>query len=243
MKELIKSFLKLSPIPFSKNHLYDIQTKYIIKHFLTKESNCIDVGCHKGEILDLMLRYAPEGSHWGFEPNPDLFNELVDKYQRRSNIHIMNYALSNRKGISTFNLVLSNPSYSGLRKRDYDRRHEVEKEIQVNTELLDNLIPVGIKIDLLKIDVEGAELLVLEGASRIISNDKPLVIFEHGLGGSDHYDSTPEKIYTYFGEHGMQVSTLSGFIKKNNPLTIKEMKDQFYNRINYYFIAHEISFS
>lgn len=140
MKELIKSVLKLSPIPFSKNHLYDIQTRYIIKHYLRKDSNCIDAGCHKGEILDLILRFAPEGSHWGFEPNPDLFRALVRKYQRRNNIHILNYALSNTKGISVFNLVLSNPSYSGLLKRDYDRRREVEQEIHVNTDLLDNII-------------------------------------------------------------------------------------------------------
>lgn len=239
MKELIKSFLKLSPIPFSKNHLYDLQTKYIIKHALKKDSNCVDIGCYKGEILDLMQRFAPDGTHWGFEPNPDLFNALANKYRKRTNIHILNYALSNTKGISTFNLVLSNPSYSGLRKRDYDRKHEVDKEIRVNTDLLDNLIPGGTKIDLLKIDVEGAELLVLEGASRIISSNKPLVIFEHGLGGSDHYDSTPEKIYHYFDSMAMHLSTLSGFIKKESPLSSQQLNEQFYKRLNYYFIGYK----
>ena len=238
MKDFLKRIIKLSPFPLSKNHLYDIQTKRIIKRNLNEGSNCIDVGCFQGEILDLMIKAAPMGQHWAFEPIPELYNALKKKYLHTSQCHILNYALSNSIGVSTFNYVVSNPSYSGLKKRDYDRKHETEKEILVNTVLLDDLIPDDMPVHLIKIDVEGAELLVLEGAGRIISNYKPLVIFEHGLGASDHYGSTPEKIFGFFHSHSMSISTLSDFIKKADALSLTQFKEQYFNKQNYYFIAH-----
>lgn len=64
------------------------------------------------------------------------------------------------------------------------------------------------------------------------------MIFEHGLGGSEYYDSTPEKIYQYFDTRAMHVSTLSGFIKKESSLTSEQLNIQFYKRLNYYFIGH-----
>ncbi len=59
--DFIKSILKLSPIPLTKNHRYDILTKKIISR-LPEDSNCIDIGCYKGEILDLMIESAGGGS-------------------------------------------------------------------------------------------------------------------------------------------------------------------------------------
>ena len=237
MKSTIKNILKLSPIPLSKNHLYDIQTKKIIKT-LKKDSNCIDVGCFIGEILDLLIKVAPAGQHYGIEPIPEKFNELKKKYANANNCHILNFAASNKKGESDFNFVISNPSYSGLKKRDYDKPNEEDTIITVKTELLDNLIPKEIDIDFIKIDVEGAELQVLQGASRIIERCKPIIVFEHGLGASDIYGTSPEMIYRFFEEKSMKISNLGLWIKGNPPLSADNFSDQYYNKRNYYFIAH-----
>ena len=82
IKEALKAFIKKSPIPLSKNHLYDIQTKKIAGQYLSYNSNTIDIGCHKGEILDLFLRKSPKGRHFGFEPLPHLYSYLKNKYYR-----------------------------------------------------------------------------------------------------------------------------------------------------------------
>ncbi len=230
--------LKLSPIPLTKNLKYDLLTKKVINQ-LKANSNCIDVGCHKGEILDLMVHAAPEGKHFGFEPIPELYNQLVEKYASNASCKIYSIAASNTKGQSEFNYVVSNPSYSGLKKRDYDRPSEVDEKIQVETDLLDNIIPKDLPIDLIKIDVEGAELLVLEGASELIKRDQPLVVFEYGIGASDHYDSKPEEMFNFFQERTMHISNLDDFLNHNNPLTIDAFKRQYLERENYYFIAHK----
>lgn len=237
MIDTIKKILKLSPIPLTKNHLYDMQTRKIIAR-LRPDSNCIDVGCYKGEILDLILKVAPKGHHFGVEPIPRQYEALVDKYRDQPGITILNYAASNATGESTFNYVVSNPSYSGLKKRDYDKPNEEDTTIQVKTDLLDKLIPTEVGIDLVKIDVEGAELLVLEGASSLIKKHKPLVVFEHGLGASDHYGSTPEKVFGYFEEREMKISNLGAYLKGESSLTKSEFEAQYFEKKHYYFIAH-----
>ena len=238
MKEMLKRLLKLSPIPLSKNHRYDLQTNKILNRCLAPDSNCVDVGCFKGEILDLMLNKSPSGVHYGIEPIPKFYKYLSDKYQAASNCHIVNCAASNHKGTSSFNYVTSNPSYSGLLKRNYDRPNEQDTEITVETCLLDDIIPAELRIDLIKIDVEGAELRVLEGAGRILSDFQPVVIFEHGLGASDIYGNTPGDVFSLFGKYNMKISTLSAYLKNQAPLARAQFETQYRDSINYYFIAH-----
>lgn len=237
MIEKIKKLIKRSPIPLTKNHRYDLETKRIIRQ-LKSDSNCVDVGCFKGEILKLMLEAAPLGQHFGLEPIPELFEELKRKFSHFEQCTLLNLAASNASGMSDFNFVTSNPSYSGLRRRDYDKPNERDRLIRVRTAKLDDLIPEEIQIDLVKIDVEGAELLVLEGAARLIEQQKPLVIFEHGLGASNHYDATPKQIYAFFTGKGMFVSNLGSYLKKRKKLSVREFEAQYHGKKHYYFIAH-----
>ena len=242
LKSFLKKLLKLSPIALSKNHGYDITTKKIFQKILSQSSNCIDVGCHKGEILDLMNGMSPDGTHFGFEPIPSLYQNLVDKYSSSPNCNISSIALSNKKGEASFNYVVSNPSYSGLEKRSYDKKNELDKIIKVQTEKLDELIPSNLKVDMIKIDVEGGELLVLEGAEGILLKDKPVVIFEHGLGASDHYNYGPHDVFSFFNKLDYHIYTLNDYLKENGFLSEEGLSSQFYNRKNYYFIASTETF-
>lgn len=83
MHEVEQSYYTEQPHLICKginNNDYDIQTTKILKKLLKIDSNCIDVGCHKGSILDEILRFAPEGQHYAFEPLPDLCAYLKRKY-------------------------------------------------------------------------------------------------------------------------------------------------------------------
>ena len=51
VKKIIKNLIKKIPIAFTKNQQYDQQTKLILKKYLTTNSNCLDIGCHEGEVL------------------------------------------------------------------------------------------------------------------------------------------------------------------------------------------------
>ena len=113
MKEAIKQLLKKLPIAFTQNQRYDRQTRAVIQKVCKADSTCVDVGCHKGEVLDVMLQAAPLGKHYGFEPIPFMFQALKAKYQGQQNCEILDVALSNEDGEATFNFLVSNPSYTG----------------------------------------------------------------------------------------------------------------------------------
>lgn len=80
MKELIKDTIRKGlnalHLDLTKNLKYDRLTKEVIARSLKNNSNAIDAGCHKGEILDLILKHAPNGKHFAFEPIPDFLMPL-----------------------------------------------------------------------------------------------------------------------------------------------------------------------
>ena len=68
MKDIIKSLLHFFKLDLTKNIQYDRLTALILEQVIKQDSNCIDIGCHKGEILEVMIKHAPKGSHFAFEP-------------------------------------------------------------------------------------------------------------------------------------------------------------------------------
>jgi len=237
IKNIIRVALNLLHIDLTKNLEYDRLTAAIMKEVLKTDSNCVDVGCHKGEILITMLKDAPRGKHFGFEPIPYLYKNLKKHFEGKATI--LPYALADKNGTSTFQHVKNAPAYSGIKKRKYEVDTPEIEEIQVELKKLDDVIPAGTKIDLIKIDVEGAEFGVLKGATNMIERDKPYIIFEFGLGASDFYGTKPGDLYRFFSVKGLLVSTLKSFIKKGDPLMLEEFSRLYQENKEYYFIAHQ----
>lgn len=191
-----------------------------------------------GDILDVLLQQSPNGTHYGFEPLPDLYQSLRAKYEQQKNIVLYNLALSDVNGNSSFNNVTSNPSYSDIKKRTHDRASETDETIEVKTARLDDvLLQQSKKIDLVKIDVEGAELGVLKGAAALSNWNQPVIIFECGLVGTDIYDTTPAELFSFFTEQGYSISLLMNFLKQESPLNKTSFEEQYYLKLNYYLVA------
>jgi FkbM family methyltransferase len=217
------------------NDLYDIQTIEVMKRVLKRDSNCVDVGCHKGDILRAILNVAPDGTHYAFEPIPILFDALKVEFP---SVHTLNIALSDVKGRASFQYVTSNPGYSGLKRRQYDREDETVEEIFTQTAPLDSILPADFHVDFLKIDVEGGELQVLQGAVKTIVRCRPTIVFEHGLGAADYYGVRPEFIYDVLsGDCGMSIFLMESWLFGGMALTRVEFVRQFKTGENYYFMA------
>jgi FkbM family methyltransferase len=218
--------------PFDK---YDFQTIYILRRHLKANSNCIDVGANLGHILREIITAAPNGQHMAFEPIPSLFKHLTRKYGRR--VQVFNYALSDNEGQADFFYYQDSPALSGFRDRKRLGRHHVLK-LKVETKPLDKLVPHRV-IDLIKIDVEGAELAVLQGSIETLKRSKPIVLFETGLGGADEYATTPEQLFDLLSDCGLSVSLMEYFLKGKKPFTREEFCGQFYKHYNYFYIAYD----
>lgn len=228
--------LKIEKKELSKGEVDDLHTEQIIKSICKKDSNCVDIGANKGDILSMIQNIAPKGIHYAFEPIPDMVENLKQKFTN-DNIRIFDIALSSQKGVSSFNYVISNPAYSGLIKRRYDREHEDDTLIEVKTDLLDSILPEDHKVDLIKIDVEGGELPVLKGSINTLKKYKPVVIFEHGTGSSEFYGTTPEDLFDLMHDCGLKIYTLVNWLQSENALTKEELRQLFDSNEEYNFVA------
>jgi FkbM family methyltransferase len=236
LKQRARQFFITLNWPVTRNLKYDILTKKILARELTVKSHCIDVGAHKGEILDIFLAIASQGIHYAFEPIPELNKHLKTKYAGRA--HVYPYALSDRSGTMLFNLVLDDPAYSGLKQRSYKTASPAIESIEVEVRPLDEVLQHrSHAIHLIKIDVEGGELDVLKGSTDILKNDKPLLLFEFGKGASEYYGTMPHHMFELLGEHDYSIRTLDGFWKKTTALSSEQLKSIYESGSDYYFVA------
>jgi FkbM family methyltransferase len=163
---------------------YDVLTKQIISTALSPNSVCIDIGCHKGLILDMLIAQCPAGTFYAFEPIPNLFNILRRKYRCYPNVHLSELALFSEEGTQQFFLEKHALGRSGLRNRLRSSDPSQIQQIDVKTETLDDVLGDDVRVNFMKVDVEGAEFGVFQGGKRLITNSKPLIVFEFGLGGA-----------------------------------------------------------
>jgi len=223
-------------IPLTKNIRYDILTKKILRRQLHPTSHCVDVGAHKGEILDLFLQFAPQGKHVAFEPIPSLYRGLQTSHGKL--VTVYPYALGSRTGKALFNHVVSDPAYSGLQQRSYKNANPVIEHIEVDVRKLDEVLAGRTHpIHLVKIDVEGGELDVLQGARELLLNDKPLIIFEFGKGASEYYGTMPHHMQDFLDPLNYSIRTLDGFFHNGPALSAAELERIYTSGSDYYFVA------
>ncbi|HEU5377725.1 MAG TPA: FkbM family methyltransferase [Ktedonobacteraceae bacterium] len=209
------------------------QLHLLLQSLLKEDSNCIDIGAYRGRILAEIIRVAPRGNHIAYEPLPHLNQRLERRFP---GVDVRQAAVSNENGETTFVYVKSLPAFSGLRERSYYGRQPVEK-LTVRTETLDSSLPEGYVPSLIKIDVEGAERLVIEGAIKTITKYKPAIIFEHGKGGADYYNTQPRHIYELLHDQaGLQLFDMDG----NGPYTLEQFEETFARNDRWDFVARSL---
>jgi FkbM family methyltransferase len=249
--DVLKDIVRRSPLAGSARSLYrrlrplsaaelsahyDMQTAEVMARVLSPDSNCLDVGAHTGAILRVILQHAGRGHHVAFEPLPHLAAQLRRHF---SEVEVSDVALSETAGTTTFEYVVTNPSYSGLRRRRYDRPDELIRTITVSTARLDDVIPPDRPIRFVKIDVEGGELQVLRGGVATLTRWRPFVVFEHGKGGADYYGTTPAAVHDVLvTQCGLRVSLMEGWLAGARPFTRAGFIEHFERGRDCYFLAH-----
>jgi FkbM family methyltransferase len=215
-----------------QGYLEDQQLKTLLALLLTARSNCIDVGAHHGAVLDWMHQYAPHGHHVAFEPLPSACELLRAKFPQ-ADIHQI--ALSDAAGTEDFVMVESLTTRSGFRQVSYPGRQRWRK-IQVETAPLDAVLPRGYVPSLVKIDVEGAEMKVFEGAKETLRRHRPVVVFEHQARHAEHYDVAPLDVYRFMVDTvGMRIFDLAG----NGPYSAAEFQAVQSAGAPFNFVAHD----
>lgn len=220
----------------TKGAKYDRQTSKVMRRRLNSNSNCVDAGCYRGDILREMMRISPHGQLFAFEPIPEDYQFLTRNYGKA---RIFNIALSDQSGTATFYHVVGRPARSGLRRQRYPDPNEKVEEIVVTVDTLDNVIPKETPIDFIKIDVEGAELSVLRGGKELIKKDQPVIVFEHSPDAAIEYGTKPEEVHDLLSQEcGLEVSLMERWLIGETPYTRQEFCRAVYSYAEFYFIAY-----
>lgn len=153
----------------------------LLKHFLSEGSVFFDIGSNIGAYLYIAKKYTEPNNIYGFEPIPELYHKLLTIFRT---VNISNVALSNENAIKDFKIpIIEGTAFSarGTLNTDYIEDGENNsKEFTVTTRKMDQFISENNipNVDLVKIDVEGHEIKVIEGGLESIKKFKPSLIIE-----------------------------------------------------------------
>lgn len=157
----------------------------LIRRFLPRDGVFLDVGANQGELTLVAARCAPQGRVFAFEPVPQWFALLQENVGLNAMPHVrmVNAALAESEGTHEM-FTASDPDatagcHEGLssfhRRGDHDRLVGTFPTLSLDAfaerEGLDRL-------DMVKLDVEGAEPLVLAGGRKTLSRHRPALILE-----------------------------------------------------------------
>ncbi len=179
----------------------------VLASVLRSDSTYVDIGTNRGQLLGEAVRVAPRGRHIAFEPIPDLAAELAASFPQ---VDARRLALGAVAGSADYCYYRKLDGWSGLRRSTQvsDVRGAPET-ITVEVSTLDIEL-AGVRPDVVKIDVEGGELDVLAGARRVLSEAKPLVLFEHVAAAAAPYGSSPAAVWNLLRELHYEIFTVTG---------------------------------
>ncbi len=147
-----------------------------IKDYLPQEQpiNILDIGAHKGRFIDAISKLYPLNKAFLFEPIPECYSYLKENFP---GYEVFPYALSNSDGQIDFYVNKFLETSSLLQFRNISElsniNTDVKEIVKVRKRILDDIPElINIPIDIIKIDVQGNEHLVLEGARETLKRTK-----------------------------------------------------------------------
>jgi len=159
---------------------YEAGTTRLVSQIVKPGMVVVDIGAHVGYFTLLAARLAgPAGKIYAFEPEPANHALLKENVQRNgyTNVEVVNKAVSDQTGSTVlFISSMDTGSNSLYQGRSSDGDQVTVEMIEFDSFHADNGNP---HIDLMKVDIEGAEIKAIQGMEKLLGNqDRPDLIIE-----------------------------------------------------------------
>jgi FkbM family methyltransferase len=199
----------------------------------------IDVGANRGQYATMARKdVGYRGLILSFEPNPDVFAQLQRKAAADGKWQVFNMALSDFDGTASFNIMAAD-QFSSLKSPAGDQdavfaeRNKVTKTVEMQCRRIETLLPElmqshGFSCPFLKMDTQGHDLSVCEGAGEVLDR---MAGVQTELGVRPIYDggTNYRQMIEWLEARGFAPSAFFANNKGHFPLLV-EMDGIFVNR-------------
>ncbi|MBD3209151.1 FkbM family methyltransferase [Candidatus Woesearchaeota archaeon] len=190
----------------------------------------VDVGAHIGYYTLLAAKLVGSKGHvYSFEPDPKNFrllekNVAVNKYR---NVTLLNKAAGDRKG--TVRLY-----QAGYNKGDHRLFDDVKGRSSVEVPMV-RVYSVVRKSDLVKVDVQGAEMLVLEGMKSLLSRESVKLISEVEPASLRSMGASAQGYFSDLWKLGFKIQHVNSSKGRLEPLDEKRFLKEYEHRVSNIF--------
>jgi FkbM family methyltransferase len=185
----------------------DMQILRLARAILPRDGVFLDIGANVGiHTLAVAQHVSDGGAVVSFEPHPVNHRLLIHNIVQNRLRHVVaeNLGLAESPSVLTGAACAQGGNWSLASQGDY--RFEV-KLVRLDDYLQDHPVP---RIDLIKLDVEGAEVRVLRGAKQTIDRFHPLVVFEVCPSWLTKMKTSPVELFAELVGHGYSIHPLPG---------------------------------
>ncbi|HVM87590.1 MAG TPA: FkbM family methyltransferase [Puia sp.] len=169
---------KMSKKDFQKD-AFEVQYE-----LLKKNAKIIfDVGANRGDVSEKYFQLFPSAKIYAFEPFPECFENLQQRFESIRNINCVQMAISSKKEAKDFFVNRSADTNSLYKSNSIglssDKLVENVSTIQVNCISIDEFCEENNiqNIDILKMDIQGGELNALKGAVKLLKDQRIKLIY------------------------------------------------------------------
>ena len=192
--------------------IWDPSLTSLIESTLKPGDVFIDVGAHVGYFTLLAAsRVGPAGRVLSIEPNPVTLEQLSQNVARSGLQNVLMVHTACADSHNPVRLYLHTESNSSMASLSSENATS-GVAVDVSCTPLDDLcLQRGLeRVNLVKIDVEGAELSVLRGMSRLLRRMRPVVVLEMEPRLLESFGTTRDSLVALLTEHDYRVTPLGG---------------------------------
>ncbi len=186
----------------------------VLSNLDTPQPLVLDIGANVGLVTLGIVAASPSVNVCAFEPAPfqrTLLQKTISANKLGDRVHVFDIAFGVEKSKASF------AAHFGIDASGLDGFFDtgvggLANQITVNVDKLDNwwIANGSPKVDIIKLDTEGSELWILQGANQLLQTCKPTLFIEISSKWLKHYSCSPQDVFVWLKDNGYCLYTLEG---------------------------------